>query len=372
MKTYSVASNGYISKMARRFKMRQVTKYQLREILHSVLFFILIYLMHLSLFDLRYFPVWRMLFGVILFSLAISGYEMYLGPKIKKYVKSALYYFITLVFYNTLFLFMLLLLISIEPYFKHTIIWQPGFTLNSELFNPVHIHFVFFYFFVILAIRFLLIYHRTRSYPGLAKNFLTRSQNGSLADEKVFMFMDLIDSTRYAEKLGYLEYSAFIRDIFNELDEFVLETKGAIYQFVGDEVVIVWSLENGVENDNCLRFLALFYKRLENLRMPLLDTYGIFPEFKAGFHAGEVAFTEIGGLTRKEIAFHGDTVNTTARICSKCRELNERILLSGDMKATFLNPKHLQFTACGSYMLKGKKRATELYAVPINELKKLT
>ena len=65
---------------------------------------------------------------------------------------------------------------------------------------------------------------------------------GPVADNRIFMFMDLIDSTSYAEKLGYIKYSKFIIDVYKELDEYVLETKGHIYQYVGDEVVIVWSL----------------------------------------------------------------------------------------------------------------------------------
>lgn len=186
------------------------------------------------------------------------------------------------------------------------------------------------------------------------------------------MFMDLIASTSYAEKLGYIKYSKFIIDVYKELDEYVLETKGHIYQYVGDEVVIVWSLENGIRNYNCLRFFVLFKNKLSELRNKFLNKYEIFPEFKAGFHFGEVAITEIGGVLRKDIAFHGDAVNTTARICSKCRDLNERILISGDLAKKLGLNNRIYFEPKGSYILKGKKIDTALYTINENELNKLT
>ena len=67
------------------------------------------------------------------------------------------------------------------------------------------------------------------------------------------MFLDLTSSTTIAEKIGDYKYSAFLRDFFYDLDEIIAETKGAVYQYVGDEVVILWNLNEGIENNNCLR-----------------------------------------------------------------------------------------------------------------------
>ena len=176
--------------------------------------------------------------------------------------------------------------------------------------------------------------------------------------------MDLISSTSYAEKLGYSKYSSFIKDIYRELDEFVLETKGNIYQYVGDEVVIVWPLNEGIQNVNCVRFFMLFEKRIAELKVYFQSNYGIYPKFKAGFHYGEVAIAEIGGILRKDIAFHGDTVNTTARICSKCSELKEKMLFSGDLvNKLILENKEIVYESIGAYQLKGKKLVTELFKI---------
>ncbi|MGD8778717.1 MAG: hypothetical protein PVH88_07110 [Ignavibacteria bacterium] len=64
------------------------------------------------------------------------------------------------------------------------------------------------------------------------------------------------------------------------------------------------------------------------------------------------------------MAFHGDAVNTTSRICSKCRELNEKILLSGDLvkKIDSVN-NGIKFKSLGIFKLKGKKIDAELFKI---------
>jgi adenylate cyclase len=51
------------------------------------------------------------------------------------------------------------------------------------------------------------------------------------------------------------------------------------------------------------------------------------PEFKAGVNAGVVTVAEIGDLKR-EIAYHGDVVNTAARLRSACNEFDKQLLAS--------------------------------------------
>lgn len=53
------------------------------------------------------------------------------------------------------------------------------------------------------------------------------------------MFLDLNDATTFAEKLGSKKYSSFLNDFFNDLDPAFTKTKGRVFQYVGDEVVII-------------------------------------------------------------------------------------------------------------------------------------
>jgi len=73
-------------------------------------------------------------------------------------------------------------------------------------------------------------------------------------EERIFMFMDLKSSTSTAERLGHLKYSAFIRDCFSDIDQVLYPHCAQIYQYVGDEVVIMWPEQEGLRNQFCVRF----------------------------------------------------------------------------------------------------------------------
>jgi adenylate cyclase len=59
-------------------------------------------------------------------------------------------------------------------------------------------------------------------------------------------------------------------------------------------------------------------KRIQNGSDYYLDNYVAVREFKAGLHSGMVTAVEI--CPKREIAYHGDTLNTTARIQSLCSQ----------------------------------------------------
>ena len=77
-------------------------------------------------------------------------------------------------------------------------------------------------------------------------------------EERIFMFLDLRSSTRIAEQLDHKQYHNFLNDIFYDISEPILEYRGEIYQYVGDEVVITWPIETGIEQERCIRcFFAI-------------------------------------------------------------------------------------------------------------------
>jgi len=177
------------------------------------------------------------------------------------------------------------------------------------------------------------------------------------------MFLDLTSSSRIAEILGVNKFSAFLKDFFYDMDDVVLQTKGAIFQFVGDEVVIVWTVKNGVEDNNCVRCFFLLAHKCRRLKDYYVKKYGACPDFKAGLHYGPVIITEVGG-SKQEIAYHGDTVNTTARIRSVCTEVNERLLISAELLGllTQIDEQYI-IESKGIFNLKGKKNVIGLFCV---------
>jgi len=180
-------------------------------------------------------------------------------------------------------------------------------------------------------------------------------------EEKIFMFLDLKSSTKIAEGLGHIEYSKMIQDCFKDMG-IVEKFGGEIYQYVGDEAVITWDIKKGLKNNNCIYTIYGFKDQLNNRRKHYLDTYGLFPEFKAGLHMGKIVTAEVG-VHKREIAYHGDTINTTARIQEKCTILGREFLISEEAKNSFEPSKFLKYHDEGDIRLKGKINEVRIFSL---------
>lgn len=105
------------------------------------------------------------------------------------------------------------------------------------------------------------------------------------------------------------------------------------------------------------------YKKLIKKRAKYYQKkYGVVPGFKAGLHVGKVMVLQVGTI-RRDVSYNGDSLNTTARIESKCKEFNQELLISGDLKYIITDNKGYTFSKIGDIQLKGKERAVDIYSV---------
>ena len=179
-------------------------------------------------------------------------------------------------------------------------------------------------------------------------------------EHRIFMFLDLQSSTQLAEKLGHFTYSRFIQDCFYDLG-IVMNQYAEIYQYVGDEAVLTWPMDQGLKDANCLEAFFAFTKALKEKSDYYLKEYGHEPVFKAGLHGGLVTVTEIGRY-KKEIAYHGDPVNTAARIQGECNTLNQELLISEELKNQ-IQANSYSYRSVGSVSLRGKEDSSALFGV---------
>jgi adenylate cyclase len=93
-----------------------------------------------------------------------------------------------------------------------------------------------------------------------------------------------------------------------------------------------------------------------------MTTYGLLPNFKAGVHTGTVTAVEIGEVKR-DIAYHGDTLNTAARIQSVCNEHGKSFIVSKALFDKTGSHPSVQTQELGSIMLKGKTSPIELVSI---------
>lgn len=180
-------------------------------------------------------------------------------------------------------------------------------------------------------------------------------------EERIFMFLDMRSSTTIAEQLGHIKYSQLVQDCFRDIDV-VMNYGSEIYQYVGDEAVLTWEREKGIRDANCVYAFFAFIDRLQSRSEYYLDRYGVLPEFKAGLNLGEVTVAEVGEIKR-EIAYHGDTLNTAARIQSKCNEYGQDILLSEILLKTLPSRETLQENVEGAVILRGKTEQVKIYSL---------
>jgi len=197
---------------------------------------------------------------------------------------------------------------------------------------------------------------------GVIWKFISGKYHEPREEERIFMFLDMYSSTTVAEKLGHKGFYNLLNEVFHEISEPVIQTKAEIYQYVGDEVVLTWSIKHGLENANCLKTFFIFKENLISKSDHYLKTFGVVPQFKAGMHLGNVVCAQIGD-TKRQIVYNGDVVNTASRIQDQCKKYQRDCLVSGDLFKQLQNYNGLTWERVDTVALRGKENTVELYSV---------
>jgi adenylate cyclase len=181
-------------------------------------------------------------------------------------------------------------------------------------------------------------------------------------EDRVFLFMDLKASTTMAEALGHKLYSQLIQACFEDLTLVALEYDAAIYQYVGDEVILSWPAKrSGSESDSVRAFFA-YEGILAEKRSAYMERFGVVPVFRGGIDTGQVTATEIGDLKR-DIAYHGDVLNTASRILDLCKERGGRLLVSDRVGDAVEVDPTVRSSWRDEVVMKGKQEETGVYSL---------
>jgi adenylate cyclase len=198
--------------------------------------------------------------------------------------------------------------------------------------------------------------------PGILLRYITGKYHRPKREERIFMFLDLKSSTAIAERLDHESYYALLNAFFRDLTGPVLATSAEIYQYVGDEVVLTWTLHEGLDRANCLRVFRAIDNVIQDNQSHYQNRFGLVPEYKAGVHCGDVITAEIGEL-RKGIVYSGDVLNTASRIQGTCNPLGKRLLASRELVERLTVPEAFQREDLGAVPLTGKANPVELVAL---------
>ncbi|HEX6891546.1 MAG TPA: adenylate/guanylate cyclase domain-containing protein [Chryseolinea sp.] len=191
-------------------------------------------------------------------------------------------------------------------------------------------------------------------------NYITGKYTRPYYEERIFMFIDLDSSSSLAETLGDLRYHQFLNEFYYDITDDIVDAHGEIYQYVGDEVVVTWKLERGLDSGNCILAYFKIVEKIEKVKEKYIARFGTYPRFKAAVHCGQVIAAQIGDI-KSEIVFHGDVVNTTSRIERLCSDLGERFLISKDLLVQLPEWFVEHFVSVGNVKPRGKQRLVGLF-----------
>jgi adenylate cyclase len=242
---------------------------------------------------------------------------------------------------------------------ENNLLYSLNYTLNSSYTVALYIYGVF----ISLLINFLKETNKKFG-PGVLLKLFSGRYYDPQVEKRIFMFIDLKSSTAIAERLGNLKYSMMIQDCFHDVTAVVTKYKAEIYQYVGDGIILTWEMEKGTENHNCYRFFFEFRNKLEELSPYYSSKYGLVPEFKSGMNCGSVTVTEVGEV-KKEIAYHGDVINTASRIQEQCNVFSKPMLISSELNRIMPRDKNFRTEPIGEIMLKGKLKPVSIYSLEL-------
>lgn len=208
----------------------------------------------------------------------------------------------------------------------------------------------------------MLIVRLSDQYGNDAFGYLIGRYHKPRQELRIFMFLDMRSSTSIAEELGHVRYFKLLNELFTDITDPILYSRGDIYQYVGDEISVSWPLRQGITRQRCIRCFLDIRAKLQRRAPHYEARYGIAPAFKAGFHYGEVTVGEVG-LVKKERIFSGDVVNTTARIQDTCNEYGVDNLISKELLDLLQPLGKLKVRGIGSIALRGKRSTMSLWTL---------
>lgn len=301
------------------------------------------------------------MFGVILGIMVAIVYTI-IEFLFDKYLSKILHLGFIVLFKSIIYLLFLIfsltfIAILAEDYINVDFPNQAGWWISNRVFWMVTAYFIicsFLFSFVRLA--------NDKFGKGVIIKMLLGRYRKPREVERILMFLDLKSSTKIAEELGHLKYSRFIQDCFYYLNRIVNKHNAEIYQYVGDEAVLSWKLSKGTKNLNCINLFFEYDTKLKKHSRYYMKKYGVVPEFKAGLHAGKIIIAEVGTI-KKELAYHGDVINTTSRIQDQCNEYTESLLISGSFLSQLNLKNYYEAIPLGKELLEGKSQEVKLFAI---------
>lgn len=262
-------------------------------------------------------------------SMFLSFTELYLDNPLKKRMKFIPQVIIKTIFYASFFVLLILFvysfnrsLFSDDTYFEY--LKGPEFSnfVYEGDFNVIVV-----YTLVICAATIFTHQISLKMGQGILLNLIFGKYHIPRREDRIFMFLDLCDSTSIAELMGEVQFNEFINEFFQDITDVIIQHYGVIYRYVGDEMVVSWRPSQGLRNINCLRAYYGAQEIIRKNREKYIVKYEVVPHFTAGFHIGSIVIGQVGDV-KSQIVFSGYPLYEGHLIEKNCKVTSKSHLIS--------------------------------------------
>ncbi len=173
---------------------------------------------------------------------------------------------------------------------------------------------------------------RVTSYIG-GKNLLalmTGKYRRPVVENKIFMFLDMKDSTELVAKVGALQTRELIGKLFFDISAPITDHGGEIYRFTGDGLVATWPYNSSFNTGDLIDTIDDIVNVVDREENHYRRQFGHLPEFRIGLHCGQIVVCEEGDVKRA-IGYYGETIHIAARLEQQAKTMNRDCLLSASL-----------------------------------------
>jgi adenylate cyclase len=198
-------------------------------------------------------------------------------------------------------------------------------------------------------------------------NFLTGRYHSPVTENRFVLFVDIAGSTGLAESLGGLAIHRLLDRTFRLLTRSVVDYRGEVLNYVGDEVIVTWPERDGAIDCRPLRCFVAMRNELAGAADQLQREFGVSPRIRGSLHFGPVIIGEIGDVKRA-IVFNGDVMNTAARLEELSRNVDGGFLASRAAMERFSSVPPFAVCDLGRLPIRGRADGIDVVGIEVKAL----
>jgi adenylate cyclase len=203
--------------------------------------------------------------------------------------------------------------------------------------------------------------------PRAFLNFITGRYHSPVEENRFVLFVDIAGSTGLAERLGGIAIHRFLDRTFRLLTLAVVDYRGEVLDYVGDEVIVTWPEHGGALDCRPLRCFVAMRESLAQASGQFEREFGAMPRIRGSLHFGPVIVGEIGDIKRA-IVFNGDVMNTAARLEELSRNVDGGFLASRAAMERFSSAPPFAVRNLGRLAIRGRADGIDVVGINVPAL----